>query len=257
MSRAVAKRPTPSTRKAAPTGLLSSYLDQSRTPLTALLFVIPLLILHELGVQKYGAISATGTEHRITAFALLARLMQAFGASGRYLPALVVVAVLLAIHIAHRDRWVLNIPLLPLMVVESVLWAAPLVGVYYLFSPGGLSFAPGGEWKLLASLYLGAGVYEELVFRLGAFALLSFLLMDVGRVTQRTATPFIVLAAAALFSAYHMWGTSELPWQAFVFIGLRGVYYGTIFLERGFGITVGVHTAYDLLFVAAREASVR
>jgi hypothetical protein len=35
----------------------------------------------------------------------------------------------------------------------------------------------------------------------------------------------------------------------------RGVYYGIIFLERGFGISVGVHTAYDLLFLTLREVS--
>ena len=46
-----------------------------------------------------------------------------------------------------------------------------------------------------------------------------------------------------------MLGNLNLPWQAFVFIGLRGVFYGIIFLERGFGITVGVHTAYDLLII--------
>ncbi len=60
-----------------------------------------------------------------------------------------------------------------------------------------------------------------------------------------------------IFSAYHLWGMGTLPWQAFVFIGLRGVYYGIIFLERGFGITVGVHTAYDLLFLSSRELSGR
>src|SRR4051794_19080341 len=103
MTRAVAKRTTPTTRRTArpeASGLLCEYLQESRTPLTALLFVIPLLMLHEIGVRQYGLLSATGTEYRITAFTLLARFMHSLGASGRYLPALVVVVVLLSIHIA-------------------------------------------------------------------------------------------------------------------------------------------------------------
>ena len=54
---------------------------------------------------------------------------------------------------------------LPLMGLEGVLLAAPLVGAYFLGLPKGPSYLPVGDWKLMASLYLGAGVYEELMFR--------------------------------------------------------------------------------------------
>jgi hypothetical protein len=236
---------------------LSRYLTATRSPLTSLCFVIPLLILHEWGVRHFATLTANGVEYRVTAFTLLTRFLHSLGASGRYLPALVVVAVLLGIHIAQRDRWAFHIPLLPLMTVESVGWALPLLAVFLLAPQQGPVYQAAGEWKLLAALYLGAGVYEELIFRLGGFALLAFLLIDVARLPAKTAAPFIVLMAAIAFSGYHMWGNEPLPWQAFVFIGLRGIYYGIIFLERGFGVTVGVHTAYDLLFLALRQVSER
>jgi len=142
-----------------------------------------------------------------------------------------------------------------LMVLESVAWAAPLLGVYFLVERGNPTYLGGGDWKLMASLYLGAGVYEELIFRVGAISLLSILLMDLGRLSGRVATPLIVAISAAMFSGYHMLGIGHIPWQAFVFIALRGVYYAIILLERGFGLSVGVHTAYDLLFLALREAN--
>jgi membrane protease YdiL (CAAX protease family) len=167
---------------------------------------------------------------------------------------LAVVAVLLSWHIARRDGWNFRISLLPLMLLESVAWAIPLLGVYFLFSQRTPTYQPVGDWKLMASLYLGAGVYEELIFRLAAFSLLSFFLIDLARWPVKVATPLIVVISAATFSAYHMLGIGHVPWQAFVFIALRGVFYGIIFLERGFGLSVGVHTTYDLMFLALREA---
>jgi membrane protease YdiL (CAAX protease family) len=208
-------------------------------------------------VAWFGRVAGGLVEYRVAAFTLLTRFFDTCGASGRYLPAMAVVAVLLSWHVARGDRWVLRIPLLPLMAVESLLLALPLVGVYFLFSPGGPIYLPVGNWKLMASLYLGAGVYEELVFRLAAFALLSLLISDGLGCSKRLATPLIVFLAAATFSGYHMLGVGAMPWQAFVFIALRGVFYGTIFIERGFGITVGVHTAYDLLFLLLREVNGR
>jgi len=63
----------------------------------------------------------------------------------------------------------------------------------------------------------------------------------------------VVVTAAVGFSAYHLLGNVDWPWQSFVFTGLRGVYYGIIFMERGFGLTVGVHTGYDLLYLGLSD----
>ncbi len=221
------------------------------------MFVLPILVLHELGVQWYGTLSGSNVEHRVTAFTLLMRFFHTCGATGRYLPAMAVVAILLSWHVARRDRWDFNIFPLPVMAIESLLLALPLVGVYFLFSSTPPTYLATGEWKLMASLYLGAGVYEELIFRLAAFSVLSLFLIDIGRVRPLLAVPVIVLTSAILFSAYHMLGSTSFPLPAFVFVALRGVYYGVIFLERGFGVTVGVHTAYDLLFLGLKQVNDR
>ena len=238
----------------------AAYLQDSQTPLASLWFVIPLLALHELGVRYYATLPGEAIEYRVTAFTLIARFLHTCGATGRYLPAFAVVAILLSWHVARRDRWVFNTPLPVIvagMAAESLLLALPLVGVYFLFSPSTPAFMPVGEWKLMASLYLGAGVYEELVFRLGAFSVLSFLWLDVWGISRRVGVPLVVVTSAILFGLYHLLGTAHFPYPALVFVALRGVFYGIIFLERGFGVTVGVHTAYDLIFLAMREWSAR
>src|SRR4051794_7623364 len=83
---------------------LGFYLEASQRPLTGLMFVLPLLILHEIGIHWYGGVAGGMVEYRITAFTLLMRLFHTFGASGRFLPAMAVVAVLLSWHLARGDR---------------------------------------------------------------------------------------------------------------------------------------------------------
>jgi hypothetical protein len=216
-------------------------------------FVLPLLVLHEWGVQWYATLPAGGIEYRNVAFTMVTQFLASCGATGRYLPALAVVAILVSWHFARGDRWVFNTPLPGLlggMLIESLALAAPLVGVYFLFASSGVTVMAVGEWKLMASLYLGAGVYEELVFRLGAFAVLSFLLLDVCGMSRRRGTVAVVGVSAVLFAMYHMLGAAPYPFPSLVFIALRGMYYGIIFHGRGFGVSVGVHTAYDLMFLA-------
>ncbi|HEY7115204.1 MAG TPA: CPBP family intramembrane glutamic endopeptidase [Tepidisphaeraceae bacterium] len=255
--RSAGRRPWAVRSRNKSTSALRRYLEGSRTPLTSLLFVLPLLVLHEVGVQYYATLPGRVVAYRVAAFDLMVRLFHSCGASGQYLPALAVVAVLLSWHVARGDRWVVNTPLLPAMLVECLLLATPLLAVYFLFSWPTSVFMPGGDWKSMAALYLGAGVYEELVFRLAAFSVLSFLLIDLARIPRSWGVPAVVLTAAALFAGYHIWGQTGYPFQGLVFVALRGVYYGTIFVERGFGITAGVHTAYDLMLLALREMNAR
>lgn len=244
-------------QEAVSRGGLAGYLQQSQTPLASLWFVLPLLVLHEWGVQSYATLAGEGIQYRNVAFTMVTQFLASCGATGRYLPALAVVAILISWHFARGDRWVFDSPLLGLlagMFLESLVLAIPLVGVYFLFASSGVSVMATGEWKLMASLYLGAGVYEELVFRLGAFAVLSFLLVDLCGMSRRRGVVLVVVLSALVFAAYHMWGAAQYPYPALVFIALRGIYYGIIFHERGFGVSVGVHTAYDLIFLAIREA---
>jgi hypothetical protein len=229
---------------------LSRYFDHSQRPLTSLAFVLPLLILHEWGVRYFSAQSGGLVEHRVAAFGLLIRFFHWCGAYGHYLPALAVVAILIAWHVASGDQWQVRIRYVGGIALEGLLLAVPLIGVFFLFSSRGPSYIPAGEWKLAACLYLGAGIYEELVFRLILFTLLSLLLINLARIPQVAAIPGVVLTGAVTFAVYHALGKTHLPWQAFVFMSLRGMYYGILFLSRGFGVTVATHVAYDMLVLA-------
>ena len=146
------------------------------------------------------------------------------------------------------------------MAAESFFLAAPLVALGLIAAmhlplnlPAQASVAPADRPAVLV-MAVGAGIYEELVFRLIGFAVLHLLLVDLIGLKPRLGTALTLVASAALFSAYHYLGREAFDPQTFAFRTAAGLWFGAIFLTRGFGVTAGAHAAYDLLIVAVAWA---
>jgi hypothetical protein len=97
-------------------------------------------------------------------------------------------------------------------------------------------------------LFVGAGVYEEFLFRLLLLPALV-LLFTKGGVPAARAGLLAILWTSVLFSAAHYIGPGGDSFSLFTFLFrfLAGLFFATVFLHRGFGIVVGCHAAYDLL----------
>jgi membrane protease YdiL (CAAX protease family) len=118
---------------------------------------------------------------------------------------------------------------------------------------------PATEQLLLANIItgIGAGIYEELIFRLILICLLMVLLQDVLQLSHNVAIMAAVLISAGLFSAHHhivflngQFGQSmPFNWTEFSFRTIAGVYFAILFAMRGFGITAGTHVFYDIIAV--------
>jgi len=212
--------------------------------------LLPFIVLYEAGTRFYATDFHHHTEQRIYAFHLMQLFFDWFGATGRYLPAMAVCTILLSCHIFRRDAWEFELPTLICMLVESVIWALPLILLDAISSYYFPLAAGHGRWRTMLVMSIGAGVYEELVFRLALVAVLSILLVDILRLRKVWSTPLIVLGSAALFAHYHYWGGMEVfAWRTFVFRTLAGIYFSLLFFWRGFGIAAGGHAAYDLIAV--------
>ncbi|MBN1506488.1 MAG: CPBP family intramembrane metalloprotease [Sedimentisphaerales bacterium] len=103
---------------------------------------------------------------------------------------------------------------------------------------------------------VGAGIYEELIFRLVLICALMVLFQDVIGMDHKNAVILSVLISAALFSAHHhhiMYINGHLgrggpfTWTEFVFRTAAGVYFAALFAIRGFGIAAGTHAFYDII----------
>lgn len=258
-------------RERAPAPLISEpggYAYWSTRPLHVLVFLLPLILVYEIGSALY--LSHNGQAIKtIRAERILSSFFELFGAGGLYLPGIVLIVVLLMWHILSRDKWRVHWQALLGMLVEAVVWAIPLLvlgqimqrafhGDPAVFAAAGQAAAPGAAGQALglsalstparATISLGAGIYEELLFRLVAIALFHTIAADLLRIRDGAAKVIAVFAAAIAFALYHdiMLPGGGLDPARLATYTLAGLYFGTVYILRGFGIVVAVHAVYDL-----------
>jgi membrane protease YdiL (CAAX protease family) len=102
---------------------------------------------------------------------------------------------------------------------------------------------------------IGAGIYEELVFRLILICTLMLVFQDILGISHQNSIILSVLVSAALFSAHHhvviVNGHFEtnvpFTWTEFGFRTIAGIYFAGLFAIRGFGIAAGTHAFYDII----------
>ena len=248
----------------APAGVTrQSYWELSRSPRYSLLLAIPLLLLYEglaLALNQGG-----DTGIRNGADVLLRSLaFTVFGERGPVLFGAGVALILLALAVRDRRRAGASLRprLFVLMLVESAILAVVfgfVVGIVTAQLLNALPTLAIGQatdmaWPVVLMVSLGAGVYEELVFRVllvSGLLLLARTLFGMGR---GTATVFAVVLGALIFSAFHYIGPYgdplELP--SFVFRTVAGLAFSGLYVTRGFGITAWTHALYDVFLLAAR-----
>lgn len=234
------------------------YYHRTQRPLHCLAFLLPFLLVYEAGMLWRQMADPGRPMPALVAGKLIQQFIELIGASGFYFPGLLMVAILLAWHVAARHPWTIDKPTLLGMLGESVVWAMPL----FVFSKAIDRLRAGGvpqPWLDELILSVGAGIYEELVFRLIAITLLSLILVDVCTLPRNAAIVMILMLSAGLFAGLHHRPFGDEPFQAgkFFFRTAAGLYLSGVFLYRGFGIAAGAHAFYDVMVVtlAALQAA--
>ena len=253
--------------------LTDDYWSQARRPLAALLFLLPLLTLYELGVMYFAE-----TSHSVVRNGADSWMRGWLVSAGLLYPWLLPVAIVVLLggwHLWERHPWRCSLETMGGMFAESLLFAMALVVMGQLMHLGfeksplaALCTAsvtlPGSGSAALAVGYVGAGIYEEVMFRLG---LLPACLLGMKAWLPRQAAICMAVALTSLgFAGAHyiepaagascttmLTATAErissAPplWFGFAFRAVAGGMFAVLFLWRGFGVTVGCHALYDLL----------
>lgn len=228
-----------------------TYYQATHRPLNCLVFLLPLIALYELGSMWVRSVTLESPPERVIAFNWIVEFLGLFTAAPHYLPGVVLLCVLLVWQIGGGHPWRFRWSTAGGMFIESVLLVAPLyvlnLLIRYLYGSWALAglFTPTEADKSLI-LLVTASIYEELIFRLLLIYLIKLLLVDVMDRDKSVSTLAAVLVSGVLFAAYHYAGTEQFLWRTFIFRSIAGVTLGTIYVMRGFGITVGTHAFYNV-----------
>jgi membrane protease YdiL (CAAX protease family) len=216
--------------------------------LTSLLLVFPLFIAYQIGVlalpEVYnGADLITAPLIRV----LQGRLWLYLAINGGLALAFVIAVLFLRRKNEFHPRQFIPV------VIESSLYAVSMGFVIVFLMTRVLHVAPlattqahpGLLGKILLSF--GAGVHEELIFRLFMFSAIAWLGTRALHLKRGWSLFAAYLVSALLFSAAHHVIGGE-PWQlgVFVYRTLCGLVFAAIFQLRGFATAVYTHAFYDI-----------
>ncbi len=225
-------------------------------PLDSLVFLLPFIVFYE-AVAFASHPENPELSDRVIAFQFLRMFFELFGSSAIYLPGLAVIVILFATHIASRRPWRVRGRSVGFLYLEALAWAIPLIMLNGMTRMSGTGerladsnlLNEGSNLLNDLALCVGAGIYEELVFRLALISLLVIIGADILRFSKSATLVGAVLVGAFVFSLHHHPPFGSDPFEAsrFVFRALAGVYLGGIFVYRGYGPAAGAHIAHNVL----------
>ncbi len=217
--------------------------------LTSILLVLPLLLFYEVGVLFADVMNGADF--------VTQGLLRLVGMKGFIAIQAFIVVVFLGIALYLRRNQKFEMKLFLPVLLESGVYALTM-GTFILFVMTDLlgidpRLAAGGSVASASSfdklvLSVGAGVYEELVFRL---ILLGGLIMLFDRALKLKRWLAILIAFAIssiLFSAAHHIGPlgEPLRFGVFVYRIMAGLFFAALYQFRSFPIAVYTHALYDI-----------
>lgn len=255
----------------------NSYGDRTSRPVYALVFLLFFLAVFVLGtllIQPEALRqSLAEPQIRVASFIWIQDIMRYLGFSTRgalFASPLVVIILLLALQTTSRTSWRINMLDLPLMGLETIALSIPLLVLTMLLNRAAAPAAtiPAAAGPPVQDHYftdivtgIGAGIFEELIFRLILICLLMLIFQDFIGLSKKTSVIIAVLVSSILFSVSHhlTWYQGSIvqtpdPFTVgkFIFRFLAGIYFAVLYATRGYGITAGTHAVYNILAALTR-----
>lgn len=232
------------------------YWKLSRQPLYSLIFLTPLIGLLE-GL-KWSQASAGESPNIIGVESWVVRLLNDSGFNYPWILPATLVTILFGWHAVGRYQTKIRPVILLGMGAECLMYACLLVVIGQmqdLFfenivyrSPLSIFEATGVDFRGRLITFVGAGLYEEVLFRLcllpviwGCLKLLT--------VPDRIAAVFAVIFTSFAFAVAHQLTAEADPISSLTlsFRIVAGLFLSVLFIRRGFGVTAGCHSVYDVL----------
>jgi hypothetical protein len=232
--------------------MAAGYFAASRDLGVSLVLVLPLLVAYLFGIILLDFHVVNGADIFTRA------ILPYFGVKGLVVLALALIAafIVAASQLGQRARFrpSLFVPLL----AESTVYASLLGTVIVAFMRksyllGRMAGPESLDLPAIVVLSIGAGVNEELLFRLIGMTAFLWVGEEVLALRGSAGVVFAVIATSLLFAGAHHVGAYGEPFRAesFIYRTLAGVIFAAIYRVRSFAVAVYTHAIYDILVLAA------
>jgi hypothetical protein len=225
----------------------TSYWEASRTPFVSVVMALPLLISYEI------LLAMTSTSYwqvRNAADVWLRYILRAFEINSQHVTFVMIGLVIGAlVWIKTRNPEAHFRPMHGVFILlESFAYSLVLgMLVNLLLQYVWLSALAGQGTLQKLALSIGAGLFEEFVFRVVLLNLLFAALLPVLRSTVVTAV-VAISSASFFFALAHYVGNMGEPFEldSFMFRWVAGLVFTVLYFVRGFAVTAYTHAFYDV-----------
>ena len=230
---------------------LNRYWNNTRSPLYSFLFTVPLFIIYEIGILLSS--SKDMISMRNGADALMRQILSTLGMNGFYWMGGVFFIGFIIVYLFQKQYWndiEISGEHLLLMMLESFMWSIALY--YFMSNVYVLLMSPSGSIMIQqVTLAVGAGIYEEFLFRVILITGISSILAFIFQWNIKLRNWIAMILAAGIFSAFHFIGEfgDYFSFNIFMIRFFAGIILGVLYFLRGFGITAWAHSIYDLIVI--------
>lgn len=234
------------------------YLAETHKPLACLAFLLPLLVWYHINVILHPEALYSGIDRLVQTF------LAPMGEASFVVLPLLTVGIFLLLHQRRESAPMFEVQTVFRMAVESIALASILflacdaLMLYFdNLRPRPLSglvtaFADPQQYGRVVTC-VGAGIYEEVVFRLLMFAPLFQLLCR--KFEKESIAIFVAaIAVSLIFACAHCdtFNPEGSPFQlsTFLFRFSASVFLCILFRFRGIAIAIGVHAVFDILAIS-------
>ena len=234
---------------------VKQYFNNTHNLLYSFLLSLPLFLIYEGLIL----ISQPNAEHivRISVDVWMKSLFTYFGVNAVSVSLLVMMLIGFFILYKERERLKdLKFKYFPVMLIESLIYAIIVALISSTLISLILNLQASDPVESLSylqklALSLGAGLYEELFFRVILVSLFILIFNKLFNHKKWASYIASVTLSALLFSAVHYMGSlgDMFTLNSFLYRFLFGLILNGIYIWRGFGVAAWTHALYDVLVI--------
>jgi len=234
---------------------VKQYFSNTHTLLYSFLFSLPLFLIYE-GLIIISQPNADNLV-RISVDVWMKTIFTSLGVNAVSFSLLVM--LLIGIFVLYRERErlrELNFKYFPFLILECTVY-----GIIFAFLSSTLTTVllniaasdPISELTYLQklALSLGAGLYEELFFRVILVSFFIFIFNKLFNNKKWASVTAAVVLSALLFSAVHYTGSMGdfFTLNSFFYRFIFGLLLNGLYVARGFGVAAWTHALYDVMVI--------